>query len=412
MMAKHSFKKFACLTVSLFSSGCAASATFPSRNLGGMERNNEKAIIGGVPTEPGRYPYQVRIMDSEGNWMCAGTLIEPEWILTSAQCRLFDLSVVEIGRYDTSDASETFEEIEVAFTALHPNFFLRDLLYDLMLVRLKQASTYGTVDLNNGSADLSGGANVTAIGWGRTGDLGDFSDVLLEVELDIIEHSECNSFFENLESINLNEDAVICAKREGKDICAGDGGGPLIIKGANETLDVLVGVISWNLGGCEDSDYPGVYAKVNTSADFIGNITTCSFEAGTDASSFDDCCSVACVDGFFTCEMKDCSCISSSFISDGFDYSKCDVAVAKCLVGYGRCNPLTNTPECNYDGGDCCKDTCPIDMFGNPACSDVSLYCVDPDSSFKNPVTTLFQNLFTIFILPLVQLICPREWNL
>ena len=29
----------------------------------------------------------------------------------------------------------------------------------------------------------------------------------------------------------------------------------------------------------------------------------------------------------------------------------------KTLIGDGFCNDITNIPECDYDGGDCCGET-------------------------------------------------------
>ena len=48
-------------------------------------------------------------------------------------------------------------------------------------------------------------------------------------------------------------------------------------------------------------------------------------------------------------------------------------------IGDGQCNPMYNTPGCNYDGGDCCGETCD-DYHGFYECgSGVQSYvCLDP----------------------------------
>ena len=61
----------------------------------------------------------------------------------------------------------------------------------------------------------------------------------MEVEVDIVSTSECNSDYGGGITDNM-----ICASRQGKDSCQGDSGGPLIVKGADASSDVQVGVVS------------------------------------------------------------------------------------------------------------------------------------------------------------------------
>lgn len=44
-------------------------------------------------------------------------------------------------------------------------------------------------------------------------------------------------------------------------------------------------------------------------------------------------------------------------------------------VGDGFCDSSMNTPECNYDGGDCCPETCVDTQFD---CGVVGYNCLDP----------------------------------
>jgi hypothetical protein len=64
-------------------------------------------------------------------------------------------------------------------------------------------------------------------------------------------------------------------------------------------------------------------------------------------------------------------------------------------VGDGKCNPSYNTAACNYDGGDCCEESCD-DEFGFYQCgSGIESYvCMDP--RFKVRPTTLYFHL-TLF---------------
>jgi len=48
-------------------------------------------------------------------------------------------------------------------------------------------------------------------------------------------------------------------------------GGPLIIKGENASMDVLVGVVSWGYGCAERESVilPGVYSRVSSAVSWI-----------------------------------------------------------------------------------------------------------------------------------------------
>ena len=255
-------------------------------------------IVGGEPTEEGRYPYQVGLSSFEGSVRCGGSLIDSNWVLSAVHCTGAG-SHVEIGRYDLSNFTETFELIEIAFEMKHPNYNNRTEQNDLMLLRLKEPSTYDPVTLDDGSSSLAAGTDVTVMGWGATEEGGFGSDILLEVEVDVISGTDCNA----ADSYNgdVDEDLMICAAREGKDSCQGDSGGPLIIKGDDAASDIQVGVVSWGFG-CAQEDYPGVYASVEAGLSFIEDGLSCEFADGDDDSSLEDCCNVVCQDGVFTCE--------------------------------------------------------------------------------------------------------------
>jgi len=381
------------LIIPFVSKNASSQSLFPStgftENMEESHDSSDKMIIGGVPTEPGRYPYIVRLVNN-GVHACAGTLVAPDWVLTTPRKGCQAATHVEIGRYNTTDPNETYQEIEISIKALHPEYHEWQLTNALMLVQLKEASNFSTVTLNNGAADLSGGTNVTILGWGRTSVSGNMSDVLREIETTIVEHEECSASHDN--TLNpVFEDSMICTNSDDKDACTGDGGGPVLIKGGDITADVQIGMPSWNVK-CADPQYPLVNALVHTSIDFIESITSCSYDVGTDITTFENCCSVTCTDGVFSCLKEDCSeCGSLGFKNDGFDYSLCNAPDAECRVGDGICdNFLFNNPECNFDGGDCCKDTCTI--WWN--CDTDLPYCIDPDSSFKDGLTIFLQKNF------------------
>jgi secreted trypsin-like serine protease len=64
-------------------------------------------------------------------------------------------------------------------------------------------------------------------------------------------------------------DDQICAS---VGVCSGDSGGPLIRKSKsnnNNEDDVLVGIVSWTRGGCDDLAFPDVFTSISYHYDWI-----------------------------------------------------------------------------------------------------------------------------------------------
>ena len=90
-------------------------------------------------------------------------------------------------------------------------------------------------------------------------------DALQFVQVGVISNSECNS----VDYPGDITDGMLCAgDRNTVDACQGDSGGPLVVKSGNNF--VVIGIVSWGIG-CA-SGYAGVYARVTTYLDWIGNV--------------------------------------------------------------------------------------------------------------------------------------------
>jgi len=84
-----------------------------------------------------------------------------------------------------------------------------------------------------------------------------YSTVLLQVVLDIVSHSTCNTQWHGLLTSNM-----LCAGSVGgKGSCLGDSGGPLVCKQGDKWFQY--GVVSFgHRSGCALPDYPSVFADV------------------------------------------------------------------------------------------------------------------------------------------------------
>lgn len=115
------------------------------------------------------------------------------------------------------------------------------------------------------AAALKPGRSSTVAGFGVTSVGGSTSAQLLQVDVPIVEHSECRRIYG---SSKITE-ASFCAglQKGGKDSCQGDSGGPLFIP-RSDGEQMQIGIVSWGRG-CAEAGYPGVYASVGHFQDWI-----------------------------------------------------------------------------------------------------------------------------------------------
>lgn len=191
-------------------------------------------IIGGDETSPKRYPFMVSLRIN-GEHFCGGTLIAPDVILTAAHCTIIDFNAVTavIGSHTIDGQTtmgENIEKISVQRVYSHPDYSSITNNYDMALVFLKESATSNVnyARLNSDIKIPTKEDTLTALGWGDTTaeDGYDFSNVLLEVNVDYMENDECDASKDsNNDSYEgMIKDTMLCASSPGKDGCQGDSG--------------------------------------------------------------------------------------------------------------------------------------------------------------------------------------------
>ncbi|HRV94691.1 MAG TPA: serine protease, partial [Anaerolineae bacterium] len=232
---------------------------------------NQPAIVGGQPADPHEYPWQALVLFD--GYLCGGSLIDAEWVLTAAHCvyngstvydpSVFDISLGEHYLY-SSDGTEQAKTVDQVIP--HPSYDANTSDYDVALLHLSSPavlnSAVATIALSS-VVDVEGDLS-TVTGWGTTSYGGSISDVLMEVQVPIVSNATCAASYGG--SIT---DSMLCAgyAEGGKDSCQGDSGGPLIISDGSGGFK-QAGVVSWGFG-CAEPDYYGVYARISTVKSWI-----------------------------------------------------------------------------------------------------------------------------------------------
>lgn len=312
--------------------------------------------MGGCEAEVGRYPYIVSLLQEDYPG-CGGTLIAPEWVLAAAHCAGY-FNYVLIGHHDFNNIPATSEKIAILYEIRHHAYDGWSFDNDVLMIRLERAVTdVEPVTLNTDTV-VAAGTDVTVMGWGTTRSGGCASDVLLEVTVQAETNDDCNEAYDGGITDNM-----ICAAAPGKDSCQGDSGGPLIIKGEDASSDLQIGIVSWGKG-CAQRGYPGVYARVLETHQFIADtIENGGFPTAEDGHDYSECNAKPSVIGDFSCDLDynttECNydggdCEVCPYPDDGFDYTDCDLG--SCYIGDGVCQNFESIYNCNMDGGDCKSD--------------------------------------------------------
>lgn len=238
-----------------------------------------RRVVGGLVALPGSHPYIAALY--WGDSFCAGSLIDPCWVLTAAHCLQKrpapeELTVV-LGQDRHNQSCERCQTLAVHSYRLHEGFSSKTYQHDLALLRLRGSKNscailsphVQPVCLPSSAAPPSETGLCEVAGWGHQFEgAEEYATFLQEAQVPFISLDRCSSS-------NVHGDAILpgmlCAGflEGGTDACQGDSGGPLVCdEGVTERQLTLRGVISWG-SGCGDRNKPGVYTDVANYLDWI-----------------------------------------------------------------------------------------------------------------------------------------------
>jgi trypsin len=224
------------------------------------------AVVGGNDASPGEYPSVAEI--TFGAFMCTGTLIAPNYVLSAGHCGSATgaavstpiawpaaLINVRIGGTTLDDG----ETVPVRRVTVHPDYLLSS-GYDISLLELSRDSTMTPTPVAGAGerAIWEPGDLDTIVGWGATEEGGDTPDVLQEAQVPITTDPYCAGAYDDFDA-----ETMVCAgyPQGGVDTCQGDSGGPLFGRSVTDNRFEVVGATSYG-NGCARAGYPGVYARV------------------------------------------------------------------------------------------------------------------------------------------------------
>jgi secreted trypsin-like serine protease len=251
----------------------------------GVTSAPSSAVVGGGNASPGEYPSVAEI--TFGPFLCTGTLITPDWVLSAGHCGSVtgaavaspaswppQLINVRIGGVTQDDG----ERRSASRVIVHPNY-LATMGYDISLIQLSQSSTMAPTQVAGAGerSTWTAGTLETIVGWGATEEGGDLPDNLQEARVPITTDAYCAGAYSDFDPATM-----VCAglPEGGVDTCQGDSGGPMFGKTSTGALRV-VGATSWG-EGCARPGKPGVYARVadETLRPWIAETTGTGVSAG------------------------------------------------------------------------------------------------------------------------------------
>lgn len=259
-------------------------------------------IFYGRNTLPGEGPWAVRLMIEAETGMvysCGGSFIDPivdggrvvgwktdstkpRWILTAAHCIEVDGKIVQpnsviaiSGTLDLSKSESEGETQRAISIIRHHDFSNVTLENDIALIVL-ESSRKEIPDYRRRSIRMPELWDINwvnerylalyAQGWGKR-ENGTDSLLLQEALLPLVDHSDCQSKFQQFGQKIFS--GMLCAgfAAAGFDSCQGDSGGPLVYRplgnlaaSQRSGTAVLIGTVSWGLG-CGTPDLFGVYTS-------------------------------------------------------------------------------------------------------------------------------------------------------
>ena len=255
------------------------------------DQQPHKRLLNGISAYEGSLPYVVRLTsqtlkqfnsDSQKYHLCAGTVIDKYWILTTATCCQDEIVTIKFNDYSVFFTEDEEREIISTHFHIHPDF-------DACLIRTAPDISDIIDDIPCIHSDFNitahEGARCWNPGWGSEAMDGAWATNLETIGVNLLGKTNCQqrSYWSNLFE---NEICAVGAPTEdtsvndygyhvvngGKETCGGDFGAPLLCD--IDGIITLVGVNSRGYTECGIEGFPAIHIDLNSIHDWLQNKIT------------------------------------------------------------------------------------------------------------------------------------------